>query len=147
MNARPDYEPLFSILDGLRLDSERRNWIERREVEGNFSDIQVDSGQEQNFIKANSYSQGARVGFYIRHSHVEAVEGSMSRVDTALWGKCAHSPGACIVYIALALTWIAKKAGLYFISTNAQGNVAVGCGGMSCSVIYRMCYTFVCGLR
>jgi hypothetical protein len=31
--ARPDYEPLFSILDGLRRDSERRYWIERKVME------------------------------------------------------------------------------------------------------------------
>jgi hypothetical protein len=45
VKARPDYEPLFSILDGLRFDSERRYWIERKETEGNISDIQVDIGQ------------------------------------------------------------------------------------------------------
>ena len=42
---RPDYEPLFSILNGLRLDSERRYWIERKIMERIISDIQVDSGQ------------------------------------------------------------------------------------------------------
>jgi hypothetical protein len=45
VRARPDYEPLFSILDGLRRDSERRYWIERMVMEKNISDIQVDSGQ------------------------------------------------------------------------------------------------------
>jgi hypothetical protein len=45
VKARPDYEPLFSILDCLRVDKERRYWIERREVEGNICDIQEDSGQ------------------------------------------------------------------------------------------------------
>jgi len=38
-------EPLFSFLDGLRLDSGRRYWIEHKVVGGNLSDIQVDSGQ------------------------------------------------------------------------------------------------------
>ena len=42
---RPDYEPLFSILDGLRRDSERRYWIERKVTERIISDIQVDSEQ------------------------------------------------------------------------------------------------------
>ena len=28
VRARPDYEPLFSILDGLRLDIKHRYWIE-----------------------------------------------------------------------------------------------------------------------
>ena len=45
VKARPDYEPLFSILDGLRLDSERRYWIERREVEGNIYEIGADTRQ------------------------------------------------------------------------------------------------------
>jgi hypothetical protein len=45
VKARPDYEPLLSILDGLRLDSERRYWIEHRDTEGNISDIGVDIGQ------------------------------------------------------------------------------------------------------
>jgi hypothetical protein len=38
-------EPLFSILDGLRLDSGRRYWIEHKVVGGNLSDIQIDSVQ------------------------------------------------------------------------------------------------------
>jgi hypothetical protein len=45
VKARPDFEPLFSILDGLRPDSGRHYWIERKVVENNISDIQVDSGQ------------------------------------------------------------------------------------------------------
>jgi hypothetical protein len=40
-----DHEPLFSILDGLRLDSEGHYWIECKVMEKNISDIQVDSGQ------------------------------------------------------------------------------------------------------
>jgi len=43
--ARSDYIPLFSILDGLCLDSERHYWIERKVMEGNISDIQVDYGR------------------------------------------------------------------------------------------------------
>ena len=45
VKARPDYEPLFSILDGLCLDGERRYWIDHRETEGNICDIEVDNGQ------------------------------------------------------------------------------------------------------
>jgi len=45
LKVRPDYEPLFSILDGMRLDSERRYWIENKETEGNICDIEVDYGQ------------------------------------------------------------------------------------------------------
>ncbi|MEN4011396.1 MAG: hypothetical protein ROW48_05140 [Bellilinea sp.] len=43
VKARPDYEPLFSILDGLRLDGERRYWIEHREKEGNTCDMEGDT--------------------------------------------------------------------------------------------------------
>jgi hypothetical protein len=45
VKARPDYEPLFSILDGLCLDGERRYWIDHRETQGNICDIEVDNGQ------------------------------------------------------------------------------------------------------
>jgi hypothetical protein len=36
VKARLDYEPLFSILDGLRPDAERRYWIERLEAQGDY---------------------------------------------------------------------------------------------------------------
>ena len=45
VKPRPDYEPLFSILDGLRLDTDRRYWIERNVPEENISDIEADNGQ------------------------------------------------------------------------------------------------------
>jgi len=45
VRACPDYEPLFSILDGFCPDSDRHNWIECKVMEKNISDIQVDSGQ------------------------------------------------------------------------------------------------------
>ena len=45
VKARPDYEPLFSILDGCILDGERRYWIERKKTEGNICDIDVNTGQ------------------------------------------------------------------------------------------------------
>jgi hypothetical protein len=45
VKARPDYKPLFSILDGLSLDGVRRYWIERREKEGSISDMEGDTGQ------------------------------------------------------------------------------------------------------
>ena len=45
VRVRSDYEPLFSIPDGLHLNSEKRYWIEREVMGRNISDIQVDSGQ------------------------------------------------------------------------------------------------------
>ena len=45
VKTRPDYEPLFSILDGLRSDREVRYWIECLETqEGNW-DIEADARQ------------------------------------------------------------------------------------------------------
>ena len=45
VKARPDYEPLFSILDGLRHDADRRFWIERLEAQEDDCDIEADTGQ------------------------------------------------------------------------------------------------------
>jgi hypothetical protein len=45
VRARPDYEPLFSILDGMRQDADWRFWIERVEAQENNCDIETDTGQ------------------------------------------------------------------------------------------------------
>ena len=45
VKARPDYEPLFSILDGMRQDTDRRFWIERIGALENNCDIEADTGQ------------------------------------------------------------------------------------------------------
>jgi hypothetical protein len=45
VKARPDYEPLFSILDGMRQDADRRFWIEQMEPQEDNCDIEVDTGQ------------------------------------------------------------------------------------------------------
>jgi hypothetical protein len=45
VKARPDYEPLFSILDGMRQDADRQFWIERLEAQGNNCDLVADTGQ------------------------------------------------------------------------------------------------------
>ena len=46
VKARPDYEPLFSILNDLRLDTDRRCWIEHKEAVEDICDIGVDTRQE-----------------------------------------------------------------------------------------------------
>ncbi|MCL4562945.1 MAG: recombinase family protein [Chloroflexi bacterium] len=69
VKARPDYEPLFSILDCLRVDSERRYWIERREAEGNICDIQEDSGQMSTGVEillTMSHNTSTRVEEYVQ---------------------------------------------------------------------------------
>jgi hypothetical protein len=45
VNTQPDYEPLFSILDGLRQDAARRFWIERLDAQENNCDIESGTGQ------------------------------------------------------------------------------------------------------
>ena len=45
VKARPDYEPLFSILDGMRQDTDRRFWIEQLEASEDSCDIEEDMGQ------------------------------------------------------------------------------------------------------
>jgi hypothetical protein len=45
VKARPDYEPLFSILDEMRQDADRRFWIERLEASEDNCDIEEDMGQ------------------------------------------------------------------------------------------------------
>jgi hypothetical protein len=45
VKAPPDYEPLFSILDGMRQDTDRRFWTERLEASEDNCDIEEDLGQ------------------------------------------------------------------------------------------------------
>jgi hypothetical protein len=40
-----DYEPLFSILDGMRQDLDKRFWIKRIEAHEDNCDIETDTGQ------------------------------------------------------------------------------------------------------
>jgi hypothetical protein len=42
--ARPDYEPLFSILDGMHQDPDRRFWVEQMEAQGYNCGIEEDTG-------------------------------------------------------------------------------------------------------
>jgi hypothetical protein len=44
VRVRPDYEPLFSILDGLRADNGRRYWISEQGIEVNTYDMGEDMG-------------------------------------------------------------------------------------------------------
>lgn len=45
MKARPDYEPLFSILDGLRHDADWRFWIESFVTLEDNCDVEENTGQ------------------------------------------------------------------------------------------------------
>ena len=51
MKARSDYEPLFSILDGMRSDTDKRFWKDLlEESEGNY-DIEENTGQASTGVK------------------------------------------------------------------------------------------------
>ena len=45
VKAHPEYEPQISVMDGLRADTKRCYWIDRKVMEMDNSDIQIDSGQ------------------------------------------------------------------------------------------------------
>ncbi len=45
LKARPDYEPLFSILDGMHQDADRRFWLEQMEAQEDNCGIEEDTGQ------------------------------------------------------------------------------------------------------
>jgi hypothetical protein len=45
VKARPDYEPLFSILDGMHQDLDRRFWVEQMEAQEDNCGIEEDTGQ------------------------------------------------------------------------------------------------------
>ena len=45
VKALPDYEPLFSILDGLRYDADRGFWIESFVTPEDNCDVEEDTGQ------------------------------------------------------------------------------------------------------
>jgi hypothetical protein len=51
VRARPDYEPLFSILDGLRADNGRRYWISEQSIEVNTCDMGEDMGYTVTEVK------------------------------------------------------------------------------------------------
>jgi hypothetical protein len=65
VKARPDYEPLFSILDGLRQDAGRRFWIERLDAQENNCDIEEDTGQ---------VSIGVEIAFPVSHNVLTIAE-------------------------------------------------------------------------
>ena len=51
LKARPDYEPLFSILDGMRQDTDRRFWIEPLEASNDNCDVEEDTGHVSTIVK------------------------------------------------------------------------------------------------
>ncbi len=51
VKVRPDYEPLFAILDGLHKDGDLRYWIEPVEAQEDIKDIEEGTGQISTGVK------------------------------------------------------------------------------------------------
>jgi hypothetical protein len=51
VKVRPDYEPLFAILNGLHKDGNLRYWIEPFEAQADTKDIEVCTGQISTGVK------------------------------------------------------------------------------------------------
>ncbi len=51
IKVRPDYEPLFAILDGLHKDGDLRYWIELLEAQADTRDIEGCTGQMSAGVK------------------------------------------------------------------------------------------------
>jgi hypothetical protein len=51
VKARPDYNPLFSFLDGMRQDADRRFWKESFVTPEDNCDVEEDKGQESTGVK------------------------------------------------------------------------------------------------
>jgi hypothetical protein len=65
VKSRPDYEPLFSILDGMHQDADRRFWTERLEAPEDNCDIKEDLGQ---------VSTGVKIALPMSHNVLTIVE-------------------------------------------------------------------------
>ncbi len=65
VEASLDYEPLFSILDGPRLDGEWCYWVEHREAVGNICGAEVNTGQ---------MSAGVKIAFPVSHNTLTRAE-------------------------------------------------------------------------
>ena len=51
VKARPDYEPLFTILDRLHPDAEKRYWLVKLETQEDKCDITADLGHTSTGVK------------------------------------------------------------------------------------------------
>lgn len=78
VKARPDYEPLFSILDGLHPDAERRYWVECLGAQKDNWDIiieedtgQMSAGVETLLQMSHNLTFGRKFG----HMHKEELSG------------------------------------------------------------------------
>jgi len=69
VKARPDYEPRFTILDGLDQDADKRFWVGQLEVSEEKYDIKDDTGQVSTSVKIAlqmSHNTSTRAEEYIQ---------------------------------------------------------------------------------
>jgi len=69
VKVRPDYEPLFAILDGLHKDGDLRYWIEPLEAQADTRDIESCNGQMSTGVKTfpqMSHNALTRVEEYVK---------------------------------------------------------------------------------
>ena len=74
VKTHPDYKLLFSILDKMRQDADRRFWIERLEASDDNCDIEEDTGQ---------MSSGVKIVLQISHYVLTSIEEHVQRKGIA----------------------------------------------------------------
>ena len=65
VKTRPDYEPLFSILDGMHQDPDRRFWVEQMETQEDNCGIEEDTGH---------MSTGVEIELQVSHNILTRTE-------------------------------------------------------------------------
>jgi hypothetical protein len=64
VKTRPDYESLFSILEGMRQNPDRQFWIEQLEASEDNCGIEADTGQ---------MSTGVEIRLQMSHNNVLTI--------------------------------------------------------------------------
>jgi len=65
VKARPDYRPLFSFLDGLRVSIRQGFWVSEQSIEVNICDMREDMGYKVTQVK---------IAFPMSHNILTSVE-------------------------------------------------------------------------
>lgn len=81
INARPDFDVLFQLLNNLRVDEQRRFWIVYREADEDACDIREDLGQE---------GMETKIAFPISHNNLTITEGDILMMGKRLTNEIAQ---------------------------------------------------------
>jgi hypothetical protein len=90
----PDYEPLFSILDGLRHDADRRFWIESFVTPKDNCDVEEDTGQVSTGVEIvlqMSHNTLMREKVYILRSMLLKSEVAQRELSDLGRGACLYA--------------------------------------------------------